>query len=243
MRAMVLSNWAAIAKSPLGSRDVEVPEPRPGEVRVRTLTCGLCRTDLHVIEGELPPHKRDVIPGHQIVGVVDKLGAGAARFTVGDRVGIAWLRSTRGECRYCRAGKENLCPNALFTGYDADGGYAEFAVVRPDRSMARWAGGHGLSAPSQEHGCEVRDAGAARTCEATVTRSSARPVRPHCRCGPVKDVVDVVPQHQLDVGVDPAIGGECQRLVHVGPHAWWREPTPSTSSGLTSSRAVSGIGL
>jgi propanol-preferring alcohol dehydrogenase len=132
MRAMVLSAPAAIATSPLAARAIEAPEPQAGEVRVRVLTCGLCRTDLHVIEGELPPHKRDVIPGHQVVGVVDQLGAGAARFTVGDRVGIAWLRSTCGECRSCRAGTENLCPNALFTGYDADGGYAEFAVVRED---------------------------------------------------------------------------------------------------------------
>jgi propanol-preferring alcohol dehydrogenase len=132
MRAMVLSGTGPIASSPLEMREVDAPEPRPGEVRVRVLTCGLCRTDLHVIEGELPPHKRDVIPGHQVVGLVDQLGAGTARFKVGDRVGIAWLRSTCGTCRYCRAGKENLCPNALFTGYDADGGYAEFAVVRED---------------------------------------------------------------------------------------------------------------
>jgi propanol-preferring alcohol dehydrogenase len=132
MRAMVLSAPAMIATSPLSLREVETPEPRAGEIRIRVLTCGLCRTDLHVIEGELPLHKPDVIPGHQIVGVVDKLGLGSARFAAGDRVGIAWLRSTCGECRYCRAGKENLCPNALFTGYDADGGYAEFAVVRED---------------------------------------------------------------------------------------------------------------
>ena len=130
MRAMVLAAPAAIGTSPLNARDVEVPEPRAGEVRVRVLACGICRTDLHVIEGELPPRKRDVIPGHQVVGVVEKLGDGAGRFKVGDRVGIAWLRSTCGVCRYCRAGKENLCPDARFTGYDADGGYAQYAVVR-----------------------------------------------------------------------------------------------------------------
>jgi propanol-preferring alcohol dehydrogenase len=130
MRAMVLKATGPIGTSPLEMRDVDVPEPRPGEVRVRVLACGVCRTDLHVIEGELPVHKRDLIPGHQVVGVVDKLGAGAARFKPGDRVGIAWLRSTCGTCRYCRAGKENLCPDARFTGYDADGGCAEYAVVR-----------------------------------------------------------------------------------------------------------------
>jgi alcohol dehydrogenase, propanol-preferring len=129
MRAMVLNAPAAIDSSPLVLREVETPRPKVGEVRLRVLSCGLCRTDLHVIEGELPPHKPNIIPGHQVVGIVDELGPEAGRFQIGDRVGIAWLRYTCGTCRYCQAGKENLCPNARFTGYDEDGGYAEYAVV------------------------------------------------------------------------------------------------------------------
>ncbi|MGD0138844.1 MAG: zinc-dependent alcohol dehydrogenase family protein [Tepidisphaeraceae bacterium] len=129
MRAMVLKSPASIDSSPLELRELDAPEPKPGEIRLRVLACGICRTDLHVIEGELPPRKNAIIPGHQVMGVVDRLGAGAARFKIGDRAGIAWLRSTCGQCRYCRNGNENLCPNARFTGYDEDGGYAECAVV------------------------------------------------------------------------------------------------------------------
>jgi propanol-preferring alcohol dehydrogenase len=129
MQAMVLKSPASIDSSPLELRELDAPEPKPGEIRLRVLACGLCRTDLHVIEGELPARKNPIIPGHQVVGVVDRLGAGAARFKIGDRAGIAWLRSTCGQCRYCRDGNENLCPNARFTGYDEDGGYAEYAVV------------------------------------------------------------------------------------------------------------------
>ena len=98
-------------------------------MRVRVRACGLCRTDLHVIEGDLPSRKLPLVPGHQIVGVVDRLGAGAARFREGDRIGIAWLRHTCGSCAYCRSGHENLCEFSLFTGYHANGGYAEYAVV------------------------------------------------------------------------------------------------------------------
>jgi len=129
MRAMVLRAPASIDSSPLELREVDAPEPKPGEIRLRVLACGICRTDLHVVEGDLPAHKNDIIPGHQVVGVVDQLSAGAARFKIGDRAGIAWLRYTCSQCRYCRDGKENLCPNARFTGYDEDGGYAEYAVV------------------------------------------------------------------------------------------------------------------
>ncbi|MGD0390294.1 MAG: zinc-dependent alcohol dehydrogenase family protein [Tepidisphaeraceae bacterium] len=129
MRAMVLRTPASIDSSPLELRELDAPEPKAGEIRLRVLACGICRTDLHVIEGELPAHKNAIIPGHQVVGVVDRLGAGAARFKIEDRAGIAWLRSTCGQCRYCRDGKENLCPNARFTGYDEDGGYAEYAVA------------------------------------------------------------------------------------------------------------------
>jgi propanol-preferring alcohol dehydrogenase len=136
MKAMVLKSPGSIDSSPLEFRDVEAPEPEEKEVRVKVLTCGLCRTDLHVVEGDLAVHKAAIIPGHQVVGVVDKLGPGADRFKIGERVGIAWLRWTCGECRYCRQSKENLCPNAKFTGYDQDGGYAEYATVRQEFAYA-----------------------------------------------------------------------------------------------------------
>jgi propanol-preferring alcohol dehydrogenase len=109
--------------------EIPVPLPRPGELRVRVSVCGVCRTDLHVAEGDLPVHRPQVVPGHEVVGVVDALGAGSGRFDVGDRVGIAWLRHTCGECRWCRTGAENLCVSPRFTGWDDNGGYAEYAVV------------------------------------------------------------------------------------------------------------------
>jgi propanol-preferring alcohol dehydrogenase len=105
------------------------PRPGAGQVRVQVSMCGVCRTDLHVAEGDLPVHRKNVVPGHQVVGVVDALGVDASRFALGDRVGIAWLASTCGHCRFCRRGDENLCPEATFTGWDHDGGYAEAAVV------------------------------------------------------------------------------------------------------------------
>jgi propanol-preferring alcohol dehydrogenase len=105
------------------------PVPAAGEVLVRVNACGVCRTDLHVVEGELAPRKSPVIPGHQVVGRIEALGEGAGRFRIGDRVGIAWLHKTDGVCEYCRAGKENLCEHATFTGWMADGGYAEYAVA------------------------------------------------------------------------------------------------------------------
>ena len=136
MKAMVLSQPAPIEASPLELRDVPVPEPAAREIRVRVDACGICRTDLHVVEGELPPQREHIVPGHQVVGSVERCGAAATRFTAGDRVGIAWLRSTCGACRYCRAGNENLCPHARFTGYHEHGGYAEYAVVREDFAYA-----------------------------------------------------------------------------------------------------------
>ncbi len=134
MRAWRVREFAPMRKSPLELVDVAVPEPAPGEVLVRVLTCGVCRTDLHVAEGDLPVHRRHVTPGHEVVGEVVAHGgpaaAGAApRFASGDRVGIAWLRSTCGICRFCRSGRENLCASSRYTGWDADGGYAEFATV------------------------------------------------------------------------------------------------------------------
>jgi alcohol dehydrogenase, propanol-preferring len=112
-------------------RDAEVQDPRPGngQVLVRVQTCGVCRTDLHLVDGDLPDPKLPLIPGHQIVGEIVKAGEGAERFEAGRRVGIPWLGWTCGECRYCRSGRENLCVRARFTGYDLDGGYAELAVA------------------------------------------------------------------------------------------------------------------
>jgi propanol-preferring alcohol dehydrogenase len=136
MRAMVLHHPAPIESSPLWERDLPIPEPADNEVRVRVEACGLCRTDLHVVEGELAPRHPTIIPGHQVVGRVDAFGPDAHRFRLGDRIGIAWLRYTDGTCRYCRAASENLCPRARFTGYDEDGGYAEYALIREDFAYA-----------------------------------------------------------------------------------------------------------
>jgi propanol-preferring alcohol dehydrogenase len=132
MRAMVLDSTADIHDSPLVLREGPDPRPGPGEVRLRVHCCAICRTDLHVIEGDLPEWKRPIIPGHQIVGAVDQLGPGCRRLHVGQRVGVAWLRHTCGACPFCRSGRENLCENSRFTGYHADGGYAEFALVPED---------------------------------------------------------------------------------------------------------------
>jgi alcohol dehydrogenase, propanol-preferring len=129
MRAMVLRANAPVTERPLDPTEVEDPEPCAGEVRVRVRACAICRTDLHVIEGDLPARRLPLIPGHQVVGVVDRLGPGCARTRVGDRVGIAWLRGTCGVCGFCASGSENLCDASLYTGYHADGGYAEMAVV------------------------------------------------------------------------------------------------------------------
>jgi propanol-preferring alcohol dehydrogenase len=118
-----------VKTNPLEYGDVPTPEPAADEVLVRVRACGVCRTDLHVVEGELPPRKTPVIPGHQIVGVIEQMGERARRFRTGDRVGIAWLHRTCGACEYCRSGKENLCERASFTGYTDDGGYAEYAAA------------------------------------------------------------------------------------------------------------------
>jgi alcohol dehydrogenase, propanol-preferring len=132
MKAMMVNIPGPVEEHPLALAELPSPQPGAGEILVRVKTCGVCRTDLHVAEGELPPHRARVIPGHEIVGVVERCGPGCARYKAGDRVGIAWLRETCGKCVYCRRGRENLCPEAKFTGYDHDGGYAEFAVARED---------------------------------------------------------------------------------------------------------------
>lgn len=129
MKAWVVGEPRPIADGPLELVRRPVPAPAPGEVLVSVRACGVCRTDLHLAEGDLRPRHSHVVPGHEVVGEVAGLGEGAGRFQIGDRVGIAWLRWTCGVCRWCRSGRENLCPRSRYTGWDADGGYAEFAVV------------------------------------------------------------------------------------------------------------------
>jgi len=125
MRAMVLGRQ----REPLRLTEVADPEPGPGQVLLSVRACGVCRTDLHILDGDLTEPKLPLVPGHQIVGVVAGTGEGAERFAPGERVGVPWLGWTCGECRYCRAGRENLCDRARFTGYDVDGGFAELAVA------------------------------------------------------------------------------------------------------------------
>ena len=125
MRAMVLERPG----TPLRLREAPVPAPAPGQVLVRVRACGVCRTDLHVVDGELPDPKLPLVPGHEVVGTVVAKGDEVEGFAEGDRVGVPWLGWTCGACRYCRRGQENLCENARFTGYTLDGGYAEYAVA------------------------------------------------------------------------------------------------------------------
>jgi propanol-preferring alcohol dehydrogenase len=130
MRAAVLENPHPVADCPLIIKDHPKPVVKPGHAVLRVRACGVCRTDLHVSEGDLPVHRERVTPGHEVVGEVVQVGSAAgAEFDVGDRVGIAWLRHTCGVCKYCQRGDENLCPKSRYTGWDADGGYAEFATV------------------------------------------------------------------------------------------------------------------
>jgi alcohol dehydrogenase, propanol-preferring len=151
MQAAVLTTPSAISKSPLKIEDVPTPEPQPGHVLLKVLACGVCRTDLHIVEGELPPLHPRIIPGHQIVGEViagdfepsnDREGAGfqarraeqgsARSVSKGSRVGVSWIGGTDGTCSYCRRGMENLCDYPTFTGYSVNGGYAEYALARAD---------------------------------------------------------------------------------------------------------------
>ena len=132
MKAMVLEQYGKVESSPLVLRDWPVPEPSAGQVRVKVRLCAVCRTDLHVIERELPPAKLPVVPGHQAVGVVDALGEGCRHLRPGQRVGVAWLAHTCGRCRFCTAGKENLCEQSRYTGYHVDGGYAQYCLAEED---------------------------------------------------------------------------------------------------------------
>ena len=140
MRAMQLAAPGPVAEAPLRLVELPVPEPGPGQVLLRVLACGVCRTDLHILEGELPPHRSPVVPGHQIVAEVVGLGLGAQSIApggdpgapplaLGDRVGVPWLHQTDETCRFCRSGRENLCDHARFTGWDVDGGFAEYTVA------------------------------------------------------------------------------------------------------------------
>ena len=129
MRAWQVTRPGPLDEAPLQPVELRVPRPAPDELLVRVSACGVCRTDLHVVMGDLPTHRSPVTPGHEIVGRVVMNGSQATRFEIGDRVGIAWLRHTCSVCRFCTSGRENLCPDARFTGWDDDGGYAEFATV------------------------------------------------------------------------------------------------------------------
>ena len=129
MRAWVVHEPGPIATGPLRLTERAVPEPGPGELLVRVLACGVCRTDLHLAEGDLPPRAPGITPGHEVVGEVVATGPGSTRFRPGDRVGAAWLAGTDGTCEYCRRGSENLCPASVYTGWDIHGGYAEYLTV------------------------------------------------------------------------------------------------------------------
>jgi len=147
MRAMVLETPADVHSGPLHAVERPVPEPGPGEVRVQVEACGVCRTDLHVVEGELEPQRTPLVPGHQVVGRVEALGPGVPGLAPGQRVGVPWLNRTCGRCRFCTTGRENLCLEPRFTGWDVDGGYAEqlvapagFVYALPETGRARsWA--------------------------------------------------------------------------------------------------------
>jgi alcohol dehydrogenase, propanol-preferring len=129
VRAWVVHEPGAVDTGPLRRVERADPLPGPGQVRVRISCCGVCRTDLHLAEGDLPPRRPDVPPGHEIVGTVDARGPGAQRFVIGERIGVPWLARTDGSCRFCRRGDENLCTDPLFTGWDLDGGYADACLV------------------------------------------------------------------------------------------------------------------
>jgi len=127
--AWAVARPAAVDAAPLRQVERAKPVPGPGTVLVRVRCCGVCRTDLHLAEGDLAPHRPGTTPGHEVVGTVAELGAGCGRFTVGDRVGVAWLAGTDRTCRFCRSGRENLCLDPRFTGWDVDGGYADYCVA------------------------------------------------------------------------------------------------------------------
>ncbi|MFO8164381.1 MAG: zinc-binding alcohol dehydrogenase family protein [Thermodesulfobacteriota bacterium] len=132
MKAWILEEQAPIEERPLKLKEVHTPHPGAREVRIKNIACGVCRTDIHVAEGDLPLKKSPLILGHEIVGVIDEVGDQVHNFNIGDRAGIAWLNSTCGQCKFCLSGRENLCSRAHFTGWDADGGYSEYSVIDAD---------------------------------------------------------------------------------------------------------------
>ncbi len=136
MKAMLLEHTAPIEQKPLRLRELPLPAPGPGQILIRVSACGVCHTDLHTVEGDLELRKLPVIPGHQVVGVVEKTGTGADLYRKGHRVGVTWFFSSCGSCRFCSEDRENLCSSAKFTGYNADGGYAEFIVIPQESAFA-----------------------------------------------------------------------------------------------------------
>jgi propanol-preferring alcohol dehydrogenase len=135
MRAARLSQAAPIRANPLQIVDLPTPEPAPGEILIEVAACGVCRTDLQLVVGDLPARRLPIVPGHQVVGRVARLGQGVSSWREGDRAGVAWLGSTCGECRFCASGRENLCEQARFTGWDRDGGYARYVTARADFAL------------------------------------------------------------------------------------------------------------
>jgi len=129
MKAWVLEKQGKVETKPLIKKEIPIPKVKKNEIRVKIKATGICRTDLHEIEGDLPLHKKPIIPGHQIVGIVDEIGKDVTSFKKGDRAGVAWLYNSCGRCKFCTTGRENLCPDAKFTGWDVDGGYTEFIVI------------------------------------------------------------------------------------------------------------------
>ena len=132
MKAWILEKQAPIESKPLVLKELPDPHPDIFEIRIRNIACGVCRTDIHVAEGDLPLKKPPLILGHEVTGIVDEIGKIVSNFKIGDRAGITWLSSTCGKCKFCLSNRENLCPNAHFTGWDVDGGYAEYSVVPSD---------------------------------------------------------------------------------------------------------------
>jgi propanol-preferring alcohol dehydrogenase len=136
MKAWILEHQKPIDERPLTLREIADPHPRERELRVKVSVCGICRTDLHIAEGDLPSRRASLVLGHEVVGVVDEVGAGVRRFQVGDRVGISWIGRTCGTCKHCRGGRENYCTEFRATGWDLDGGFAEHAVVAEDSALS-----------------------------------------------------------------------------------------------------------
>ena len=132
MRAWIVAEQDNIEDKPLRLVDIPVPQPKPNQVRIKVLFCGICRTDIHIAEGDLPLRKSPIILGHEVVGVVEKVGRDVSKFQVGDKAGVSWLNSACGHCKYCLAGEENYCKSFKATGWDEDGGYAEYITIEAD---------------------------------------------------------------------------------------------------------------